>query len=136
MARKRSGTSEHCTRCGKELYRPPSQRERGRPFCSRQCHMKTLNEELNPGRMTQAVRSKLREARLGSGDGVSYEKYFGRHLHQVVAEQMLGRPLRPGEVVHHIDGNKRNNTQENLMVFSTQADHAAWHAAHEGGVAK
>lgn len=35
----------------------------------------------------------------------------------MVAERMLGRKLKPGEVVHHIDGNKRNNAPENLMVF-------------------
>ena len=47
---------------------------------------------------------------------------------RVVAEQLLGRPLRPGEVVHHIDGNKRNNRSENLRVFSSQAEHAKFHA--------
>jgi HNH endonuclease len=29
--------------------------------------------------------------------------------------------------VHHIDGNIRNNTPENLMVFSSQKEHAEWH---------
>ena len=96
--------------------------------------MKTLNEELNPSRMTPEVRAKLREVRLNTGDGRTYEKFLGRHTHRVVAELMLGRPLVMGEVVHHIDGNKRNNSPENLMVFSSQAEHAAWHAAHcEGG---
>lgn len=98
--------------------------------------MKTLNEELNPTRMVPETRAKLRAARLNTGEGVSYEKFLGRHTHRVVAELMLGRPLRPEEVVHHIDGNKRNNAPENLMVFQSQAEHAAWHAAHEGGGAE
>ena len=93
--------------------------------------MKTLNEELNPTRMTPEVREKLREARLDSGDGVSYSKVYGRHEHRVIAEQMLGRPLKPGEVVHHIDGNKRNNSPENLVVFPSQAEHARWHKLHD-----
>lgn len=112
------------------MYRPPSKRH-GRPFCSRQCHMKTLNEELNPTRMTPGVRGKLRESHLGTGVGVSYEKFLGVHTHRVVAELVLGRPLSPDEVVHHIDKNKRNNSPENLMVFKNQAEHAAWHAEHD-----
>lgn len=98
--------------------------------------MKTLNEELNPERMTPSTRAKLRKAKLDSGDGSSYEKFYGRHLHRLVAESVIGRPLIAGEVVHHIDGNKRNNAPENLVVFGSQAEHAAWHAAHGGGGAK
>lgn len=132
MSRKRSLEPEYCTACGKIMYRPPCKRN-GRPFCSRQCHMKLLNAELNPLRMTPQVREKLKDARLGSGESVSYEKTYGRHTHRIVAEQILGRELLPGEVVHHIDGNKRNNDPTNLMIFSSQAEHAAWHMAHSPG---
>jgi len=110
------------------MYRPPSQRKRGRPFCSRQCHMELLNMELNPTRMTDTTRKKLRDSKLNSGRGATYEKLYGRHTHRVIAEEMLGRPLKPGEVVHHVDGNKRNNTPDNLMVFASQGDHVRWHA--------
>ena len=65
---------------------------------------------------------------MNSGEGKTYTKFYGRHEHTVVAEQLLGRPLRPGEVVHHIDGDKRNNRLENLRVFSSQAEHAKFHA--------
>lgn len=81
--------------------------------------------------MTEETRAKLRRLRLGTGKGDSYEKTFGRHTHRVVAERMLGRPLLPGEVVHHIDGDKRNNAPENLFVFQSQADHAKWHKEHD-----
>ncbi len=43
--------------------------------------------------------------------------------HQVVAETKLGRPLEPGEVVHHDDGNKRNNDPGNVWIFSSQRAH-------------
>lgn len=95
--------------------------------------MAFLNAENNPKRMTPEVRQKLRAARLNKGDGKTYTKFLGRHLHRVVAELMLGRPLARGEVVHHIDGNKRNNNPENLMVFENQAAHALWHEQHKGG---
>lgn len=56
----------------------------------------------------------------------SYRKYHGRHEHRVVAERVLGRPLRPGEIVHHIDGDKHNNAPENLRVMS-QGEHVREH---------
>lgn len=40
-----------------------------------------------------------------------------RHEHTVIAEQALGRRLRRGEVVHHIDGNKTNNAHDNLIIM-------------------
>ena len=125
--------AEFCTSCGKEVpYRKPSQRKKyPHPFCSRECHMRHLNGELNPIRMTAETRAKIRHARLNSGAGVTYTKQYGRHEHRVIAEQILGRPLRAGEVVHHVDGNKRNNDPGNLIVFDSQSEHMRWHAVHD-----
>jgi hypothetical protein len=47
--------------------------------------------------------------------------------HIVLAEQKLARPLLPHEVVHHIDGDKANNTLENLVVLGSQGDHIKLH---------
>lgn len=57
----------------------------------------------------------------------SYRKIRGRHEHRIVAERVLGRKLADNEIVHHKDGNRRNNAPENLEVM-TQAEHAALHA--------
>jgi hypothetical protein len=56
----------------------------------------------------------------------TYRKLHGRHEHRVVAEQMLGRPLKRNEIVHHIDGNKHNNDPSNLQVM-TQSEHMKAH---------
>ena len=45
--------------------------------------------------------------------------------HRIVMHDKLGRCLRPGEVVHHIDGNNRNNAPENLDVYPDNETHLA-----------
>lgn len=47
--------------------------------------------------------------------------------HRLVAEQIVGRYLKPEEVVHHKDENTLNNDVSNLMVFATASDHASYH---------
>lgn len=43
--------------------------------------------------------------------------------HRLIMEQHLGRYLLPAEVVHHRDGNPRNNAIENLELFASQSEH-------------
>ena len=45
-------------------------------------------------------------------------------LHRQLVSSFLGRPLLPGEVVHHRDGDTRNNARENLLVLPSQRYHA------------
>ena len=48
--------------------------------------------------------------------------------HKYVAEQKLGRRLKKGEFVHHIDRNSLNNDPDNIIVFKSKADHDRYHA--------
>ena len=121
-----------CEQCGKIARCSPSVYKRSKHhFCSNKCHMVHMNRDLNPTRMTVEVRSKLRDARLGTGEGKTYSKTYGVHTHRIVAEKTLGRPLEKGEIVHHIDGNKRNNDPSNLMVM-TQSEHCRLHFRKRG----
>lgn len=124
---------KNCATCGNTVVRTPAT-DYLNVFCCRPCFFQwnskrftKENPNWNKTKMTTEVKTKLRESKLGKGDGKSYTKVFGRHEHRVVAEQILGRPLKKGEVVHHIDENKRNNNPDNLRVFASQAEHAAHH---------
>lgn len=76
--------------------------------------------------------NRLAQPRLGKVKETTYKKHFGRHFHRSVAEQKLGRPLRRGEIVHHIDGDKHNNDPTNLEILDSQSDHAKKHRAFGG----
>lgn len=49
------------------------------------------------------------------------------------AVMAAGFPLLKGHVVHHHDGDNRNNSVENLAVFESQRDHMRFH--HHGDAA-
>lgn len=60
-------------------------------------------------------------------DGYRRFKDSDTLVHRWVAEKKLGRRLKPGEVVHHKDRNKLNNSPENLWVFKNQKEHDRAH---------
>lgn len=48
--------------------------------------------------------------------------------HRIVMEQKLGRRLRRGEVVHHINHVRDDNRAENLELFASHSEHMKHHA--------
>ena len=47
--------------------------------------------------------------------------------HRYVVERFIGRPLNREEVIHHISEDKQDNSLNNLMLFSSQREHASFH---------
>jgi hypothetical protein len=48
--------------------------------------------------------------------------------HRLAAEQMLGRRLKPEEVVHHENHLRADNRPENLRVYDSHGEH--WESEH------
>ena len=44
-----------------------------------------------------------------------------------VMEKLIGRPLRPGEMVHHNNENHDDNDPSNLRLFNSVSEHSAYH---------
>lgn len=47
--------------------------------------------------------------------------------HRMIMEEHLGRPLKPKEVVHHIDEVRTNNHIDNLRLFPSNKEHLEYH---------
>jgi hypothetical protein len=112
VARRDFTITNICEKCGMAFH--PWQGKPGRT-CSRLCANRITGPE---------SAAKRGDMQRGKGEGKTYGKFMGRHLHRQVAESKIGRPLAEGEVVHHIDGNKLNNHPDNIAVLESQAVHA------------
>lgn len=122
-----------CENCGREVaaYRSPGSSVPPR-FCSIECLGESQRGEHNPafngGRYVNAGGYVL----VFDPDHPDADCRGYVYEHRRVADEALGRTLRPGEVVHHENEVKDDNRPENLRVFASQSDHLKHHreAAH------
>ncbi len=67
-----------------------------------------------------------RKGRPLSSPGI-YRKFGIRLQHVVIAEKALGKALPVGACVHHVDENKHNNANSNLVICQSHAYHFMLH---------
>ena len=118
-----------CKGCGVE-YTPKRKRQFTSVYCCLACqrsHCLICDQKHNV-ELSRATAEQRGDTLRGRGNKKTYTKRAGRHEHRIVAEEILGRPLRDGETVHHIDGNKKNNAKTNIQILSGQGEHARLHA--------
>jgi hypothetical protein len=65
-------------------------------------------------------------------DGYKIIGKKGRDLeHRKVVEKALGKPLPKGSIVHHINGDRLDNSPKNLVLCPNQAYHLLLHLREE-----
>ena len=125
-----------CQACGK-AFRPQQRPEitrsgRGDKYCSRSCYFASVSEGPGHSNWRGGVKYMMgyrylwlkpeeRKRHICSLQG-------GRYIreHTLVAEKALGRCLRKGEVVHHINCDRSDNRNSNLLIC-TASYHALIH---------
>lgn len=116
-----------CKNCGKKFRVNPAYISRGDrcDFCSRKCFFEFQRKH---------PEEFFGEAKYGYWDGHKITKDYKGHLvcsggrvHRLIMEKHLGRKLSKKEIVHHIDGNRQNNSLGNLEVL-TRSEHSKLHS--------
>jgi hypothetical protein len=114
------GEERICAICG-EVFPFRTSHAKFQPglYCSRECS----NKAEKPNRRIPKSGSRYRYIRT-DGYAVVYEPNSqGRKQtpeHRKVMERKLGRPLLPLETVHHINGQRADNREENLELWSSR----------------
>ena len=111
-----------CDYCGKEFetYKCYEKRKVKHRFCSKKCESKFKSYN--------NTREKWKGGRIGKTTGYIYIFIDGKEVgeHILIMEKTIGRRLKKGEVVHHINGIKTDNRIENLQLM-TNSEHVKLH---------
>lgn len=105
-----------CPKCGREFEVSPPSEARRRRYCSTDCARWTGGRLPEPRKRSLTVDGYV-NVYLPPGQRPPGAERYTRHAeHRVVMARVLGRWLKPNEVVHHINGDRIDNRPENLQL--------------------
>lgn len=118
-----------CRKCGKKVV---TQKARRVIFCSQKCANNYNRSGDNHHNWKGGIILKHGYRMIWHPHHPHPNKDGYVHEHRLVMEKHLGRFLDPKEVVHHENGNKTDNSLENLILFSNHSEHMKHH--HPKGI--
>lgn len=133
--------------CGKEFITTENRIKEGRGiYCLRKCFViyrptpwlkKTqfIKGQIAPNKGKKIIALSLENhpnwagGKTKQNQGYINHRLSGKYIleHRYFIEQQLERKLLSDEVVHHINGNRKDNNLENLMIFPNQSAHIKYH---------
>lgn len=121
-----------CCVCGNTFYKPPSK------ITENNCCCAECRNELD----RQRALDQLNLPGHNAGHSAPWLTKFNRLLsihentidvdssvYRSIVEAAIGRKLRRGEVIHHINGDRTDNRLENLQIM-TNSEHSRLHHRH------
>lgn len=119
----RDNKVKNCLVCNKEIViSSRNKSELKKRFCSWRCCGKYRHEKSNGSKTKQNGYIVVRTFKhpYANKRGYVYE-------HRLVVEKKIGRYLFPNEQVHHLNGIKTDNREENLVYMDIK-EHSSFHS--------
>lgn len=121
-----------CKTCNKEfeIKNRTIEYMKSRKFCNINCYWKSpenKNTRFKKGHKCFIEPKKEWTGNHGYRVRTKKGTRTGHLVHRIVMEEHLGRPLKKGEHIHHIDGDRTNNIISNLMLFPSNSAHLKYH---------
>lgn len=111
-----------CYFCKKEFIDWEANRPCKRVFCSRKCKGSFMKTQTGQ----QAIHWKNARTNHNGGYFIITRECKPQLEHRFVMEEFLGRKLSKNEHIHHLNGNKKDNKLENLILL-TNSEHKRLH---------
>ena len=118
-----------CLICGKEFQRTPYHKRvrGGAKFCSKKCMniSKIGKKSWNYVGFKKTKRGYIYKRCMKDHPNISKDGYIMEH--RLVVEENIGRYVKKGEQIHHVNEKKDDNRIENLMLFPSAKRHTEFH---------
>jgi len=114
-----------CLQCGQPVKRMNAK------HCGMECSLASKRDGRSGGKNNPAWKGgrTIKDSGYVMIRNTEHHRSSGGYVreHILVMENILGRPILRGEIVHHRNGDPSDNAPENLQLFASSAEHSRHH---------